>query len=40
LTIDEKTGEVIETNNKNISQITVSTTYSDCGMFVKGDHER
>lgn len=40
ISFDEKTGEVIETNNKNIAKITVSTTDPDCGMFVKGEHER
>lgn len=40
ITIDEETGEVIEKENKNTQEITVSTTDEECGMFVKGEHER
>lgn len=44
--VDQETGEVLnDTNNKteNVEEYTyktVSTTDPDCGMFVKGEHER
>lgn len=38
--IDEKTGEIKEKENKYIQEITISTTDEECGMFVKGEHER
>lgn len=38
--IDEKTGEIKEKDNNNIQEISVSTTDDECGMFVKGEHER
>ena len=37
---DDKTGEVKELENKNTTIKTISTTDPDCGMFVKGEHER
>ena len=40
VTTDKKTGEIIEKDNKNIQEITVSTTDEESGMFVKGEHER
>ncbi|MGI6767837.1 MAG: IS1182 family transposase [Bacilli bacterium] len=36
-TVNEETGEIIESNTKTV---TVSTTDRDCGMFIKGEHER
>lgn len=38
--VDEKTGEVKEEKAKEMKTITCSTTDPDCGMFVKGEHER
>lgn len=40
LTIDNKTGEVIEKKDRDIKNETVSLTDPDSGMFVKGEHER
>lgn len=38
-TIDDKTGEVIEKEDKQ-KEVTISTTDPESGMFVKGEHER
>lgn len=38
--VDEKTGEVTEKESTKTKTITVSTSDPDCGMFVKGEHER
>lgn len=38
--IDIKTGEIKEKENTKVHTVTVSTTDPDCGMFVKGQHER
>lgn len=40
ITNDEETGEIKEKENKNIQELTVSTTDEESGMFVKGEHER
>lgn len=39
-TVDDETGEIIETNKEIEETKTISTVDSDCGMFVKGEHER
>lgn len=38
-TIDDETGEIVE-NDKTTKEVTISTTDPECGMFVKGEHER
>lgn len=40
VTIDDKTGEIIEEENEDTKTVTCSITDPDCGMFVKGEHER
>ena len=39
-TIDEKTGEVKESENNNTVEKAESLTDPECGMFLKGEHER
>ncbi len=38
--VDDKTGEIIEKEEKKTVEKTISITDPDCGMFVKGEHER
>ncbi len=39
-TIDDETGEIKEKENSSSKVINISTTDPDCGMFVKGEHEK